>query len=440
MKAQDGSRRNFLKGTAAVAGAAAVASSILLPKAYAAGNDLIRIGLIGCGGRGSGAANQALSVPDSNVKLTAMADAFDTRLNSALGELQKKHADKIDVPADRKFVGLDAYQKVFEHCDLVILATPPGFRPIHFEAAVAAGKHIFMEKPVCVDAWGARKVIEAAKVADGKKLKVVCGLQRHYQNVYIEAHKAVQDGIIGDIIDAQVYWNGNGIWYRDRKDDMSEMKFQVHNWYHFNWLCGDHICEQHVHNLDVANWFIGANPISACGMGGRVDKTKNTEIFDHHYVEYQYPNGVVVNSQCRQIAGTKSDVSEHFHGTKGILHLGAGRAVDYKGKELWKYEGKGDLDPYQVEHNFMQKAVRDDKAVNNAYYTVDSTFTAVLGRTATYTGTEIKWDDLMKSGYRTYPEVVTWDAPTPTKPGTDGRYAVPIPGQWKLPELKAAKM
>ena len=429
MKAKDGSRREFLKGTAAVAGAVA-AAGIILPKAYAAGTDLIRIGLIGCGGRGTGAANQALSVPNSNVKLVAMADAFENRLSGALNELGKKHADKLDVPAERKFVGLDAYQKVFEHCDLVILATPPGFRPSHFEAAVAAGKHVFMEKPVCVDSFGARMVLAAAKVADEKKLKVVCGLQRHYQNVYRETLKALKDGIIGDIVSGQVYWNGNGIWYRDRQGDMSEMKFQVHNWYHFNWLCGDHICEQHVHNLDVANWFLGTTPISACGMGGRVDKVKNTEIFDHHYVEYRYPNGVIINSQCRQIAGTKSDVREEFLGTKGILHIG--RATDYKGNVLWKYEGKGDLDPYQVEHNEHQAAIRSDTAINNAYYTADSTFTAILGRSATYTGQEIKWADLMKMEYRTFPKELNWDAATPTKPGADGRYAVPIPGQYKI--------
>jgi predicted dehydrogenase len=319
-------------------------------------------------------------------------------------------------------------------CDLVILATPPGFRPQHFAAAVAAGKNIFMEKPVCVDSHGAREVLETAKKADEKNLKVGVGLQRRYQNSYREAVKKIQDGVIGDIISGQVYWNGQGIWYRPRAGDMSEMKFQVHNWYHFAWLCGDHICEQHVHNIDVANWVIGAPPVSAQGMGGRQVRDKASEIFDHHYVEFRYPNGITINSQCRQIAGTKNDVREEFHGTKGTIDLAPGHAVaqDYKGNVLWKYEGKNDIDPYQVEHNELHAAIRENKPLNNAYYGATSTFSAVLGRYATYTGQELKWDDALKMNYRTFPENPTWDTPTPTKPDAAGNYALPIPGQFKM--------
>ncbi|HLX64158.1 MAG TPA: Gfo/Idh/MocA family oxidoreductase [Planctomycetota bacterium] len=427
-------RRDFLKGSAAVAGAA-LAARVIGSRAYAGSDDLIRVGMVGCGGRGSGAANQTLSVPNSKVKIVAMADAFDNKVKGAHGELSKKHGEKVDVPAERMFSGLDAFNKVLEHCDMVILATPPGFRPQHFEAAVNAGKNVFMEKPVCVDSNGARKVLEMAKKADEKGLKVVCGLQRHYQNVYREALKRVQDGIIGDIISAQVYWNQGDIWYRNRDAAQNEIQFQVNNWYHFNWLCGDHICEQHVHNLDVANWFIGAHPISASGMGGRTDKTRKTEIFDHHYVEFRYPNNIVVNSQCRQIGGTKSDVREEIRGTKGILYLGNGHAVDYKGNTLWKYDngGKRDPDPYQVEHNELHGFIRDNQKVNNAYYTLDSTFTAVLGRTATYSGQEWKWDDLWKKDFGTFPkEAPTWSTDLPNKPDANGNYQIPVPGQYKI--------
>ena len=455
MNAKDGSRRDFLKGTAAVAGAA-LAANLIAPKAHAGGADLIRVGLIGCGGRGSGAAFQTLSVPGSNVKLVAMADALEDRLNGGYdnikGEIAKLKAkpaekggvditEKLDVAPDKKFTGLDAYKKVLENCDMVILATPPGFRPQHFEAAIAAGKNVFMEKPVCVDSWGARLVAETAKKADEKNLKVTVGLQRRYQNNYLAAFAKVQEGVIGDIISAQVYWNGEDIWFKKRDaaqklyGDVSEMKYQVYNWYHFAWLCGDHICEQHVHNLDVANWFIGAHPVSAAGMGGRTVKERNSEIFDSHYVEYRYPNGVIVNSQCRQIPNTKTEVREEFHGTKGVLRISGGNdavATDYKGNLIWKYEGKDNPNPYQVEHNVLHSMIRENKPHNDAYYGLSSTFTAVLGRYATYTGKEHFYDKAMALDYRLSPEVVTFDTPPPTKPDSAGKYAVPVPGQFKI--------
>lgn len=447
MNARKDSRREFL-GTAAMASAAMAAATLIGPKAHAGGEDLIRVGLIGCGGRGSGAAFQTLSVPGSNVKLVAMCDAFEDRLkggyNSIKSEIEKlkgKGNDisaKLDVAEDKKFVGLDGYKKVIENCDLVILATPPGFRPQHFEAAIAAGKHVFMEKPVCVDSWGAKVVLDAAKKADEKNLKVVVGLQRRYQNVYLEAFKKHQEGIIGDIISAQVYWNDQNIWYRERQEaqkkygDVSEFKYQVYNWYHFAWLCGDHICEQHVHNLDVANWFIGAHPVSAAGMGGRTVKSRNSEIFDHHFVEYRYPNGIIVNSQCRQIPGTKSDVREEFHGTKGILRLGDGVATDYKGNLIWKYEGKENPNPYQVEHNVLHACIRENKPHNDAYYGVSSTFTAVLGRYATYTGKEQNYEKAIALDYRLFPKEQTWEAATPTKPDSAGLYQIPVPGDFKI--------
>jgi myo-inositol 2-dehydrogenase / D-chiro-inositol 1-dehydrogenase len=423
------SRREML-GAAGAAGAGLLGNFSVL-RAGARNNDLIRVALIGCGGRGSGAADQTLSVPDSNVKLVAMADAFEDRLKSSLAGLKQKHSDKVDVPPEHQFVGLDAYKKAIELADLVVLATPPGFRPVHFEAAVKAGKNVFMEKPVCVDAAGARQVLAAARAADAKKLKVVVGLQRHYQDAYRESLKRLRDGAIGDIVSADVYWNGGGIWYRDREPGMTEMKYQVHNWYHFCWLSGDHICEQHVHNLDVANWFLGAPPESAVGFGGRQVRTpgKSSEIYDHHAVVYTYPGGITVNSQCRQFPGV-NNVSEVFHGTKGTLM--AGRIVDRKGNVVWSHRGRRDADPYQVEHNELHAAIRDDKAVNDAYYGATSTFTAVLGRYATYTGKEWKWADAIKLNHHTMPDSLDWDTTPPTRPDRNGNYRLPQPGEYSL--------
>ena len=225
---------------------------------------------------------------------------------------------------------------MLDHCDLVILATPPGFRPFHFEAAIKAGKHVFMEKPVCVDSFGARLCLEAAKLADEKKLKVVVGLQRHYDSVYRATLEKVREGLAGDLIGGQVYWNGSGIWYRKREEGQNEMQFQVNNWYHFNWLCGDHICEQHVHNIDVANWFLDALPESAYGVGGRQQRTPGqpSEIYDHHAVNFTYPNGVHIASQCKQFPGGDNRVNEEFQGTKGYVRIG--EITDYAGKVLWK--------------------------------------------------------------------------------------------------------
>ncbi|MBX7207973.1 MAG: Gfo/Idh/MocA family oxidoreductase [Verrucomicrobiaceae bacterium] len=441
------SRRDFLRtGSAAAVGAAASALTVER-SAWAAGSDEIKIGLIGCGGRGSGAASQALSTKQEGVKLYAMADAFKDRLDGARSNLSTKHPEKVDVSEDRQFVGPDGYKKVLEKCDLVILTTPPGFRPYHFKAAVEAGKNIFMEKPVAVDAPGIRTVQEYAKIAEEKNLKVVVGLQRRYQNCYLEALKQVKEqGIIGDIVAGQVYWNGGGIWFRDRLPGQSEIQYQVQNWYFFTWLCGDHINEQHIHNIDVANWFLGGHPVSAQGMGGRqqrVDK-KFGQIYDHHYVEYTYANGVRINSQCRHQQGVYNAVREEFTGTKGKLYLdNAGRcyANDHKGETIWKYRpagggsGKrgGDPDPYQTEHDTLQAAIRDNKPINNAYYGAESTMTALLGRMATYSGKEIKWEDALASKVQHMPPVITWETEAPVKPDADGWYPISIPGQNNVP-------
>ena len=451
------SRRDFLRtGSAAAVGAAAVSVLSVERSAWAAGSDEIKVGLIGCGGRGSGAASQALSTSQQGVKLYAMADAFKDRLDGARSNLSTKHPEKVDVSEDRQFVGPDGYQKVIEKCDLVILTTPPGFRPYHFKAAVEAGKNIFMEKPVAVDSPGIRTVQEYAKIADEKGLKVVVGLQRRYQNCYIEALKQVKEqGIIGDIVAGQVYWNGASIWFRDRLPGQTELQYQMQNWYHFTWLCGDHINEQHIHNIDVANWFIGGHPEVAQGMGGRqqrVDK-KWGQIYDHHYVEFTYANGVRVNSQCRHQEKTFSPVREEFTGTKGKLYLknsGQCEAKDHKGETIWRYRpareaageagekkgqrrASGDPDPYQTEHDVLQAAIRENKPINNAYYGAESTMTAIMGRMATYSGQEITWDQAINSKVQHMPPIVTWETEAPVKADADGWYPISIPGRDNVP-------
>jgi predicted dehydrogenase len=427
------SRRDALWTAGAISGAVAAMPTV---HGQSPSSDVIRIGLIGAGGRGTGALQQTLSVPGSNVKLTAVADAFDDRIKGALKAVENM-PEKLDCPEERQFKGLDGYKQVLDHCDLVILATPPGFRPFHFEAAIKAGKHVFMEKPVCVDAFGAELCLAAAKLADEKKLKVVVGLQRRYDRKYRETIQKIREGVAGDIIGGQVYWNGGGIWYRGRKPDMTEMQFQVNNWYHFNWLCGDHIVEQHVHNIDIANWVLDRLPESAYGVGGRQNRVpgQSSEIYDHHSVNFTYPGGVRIASQCRQFPGGDGRVNEEFQGTKGYVKIG--EITDYKGNVLWKFEGKSD-NPYQVEHDELHDAIRNDKPLNNAVYGTTSSFSAVLGRTATYTGKQTGYDDLMKTGFRTMPETLTWDTIPPVVPDKDGNYPLPMPATYKVESVKKA--
>jgi predicted dehydrogenase len=409
-----------------------VGAALAVPAVHAQSpsTDLIRVGLIGAGGRGTGALQQALSVPGSNVKVTAVADAFENRIKGALKAVEGMEG-KVDVPEDRQFKGLDGFQKVLDHCDLVILATPPGFRPFHFDAAIKAGKHVFMEKPVCVDSFGARLCLEAAKMADEKKLKVVVGLQRHYDSVYRATLEKVREGLAGDLIGGQVYWNGSGIWYRKREEGQNEMQFQVNNWYHFNWLCGDHICEQHVHNIDVANWFLDALPVSAYGVGGRQQRTPGqpSEIYDHHAVNFTYPNGVSIASQCKQFPGGDNRVNEEFQGTKGFVKIG--EITDYAGKVLWKYEGPRP-NAYQVEHDELHDAIRRDVPLNNAYYGTTSSFSAVLGRMATYSGKVQNFEKALALPYRTMPENLTWESTPPVVPDAEGNYPLPMPASFKI--------
>jgi myo-inositol 2-dehydrogenase/D-chiro-inositol 1-dehydrogenase len=418
-------RRDFLRtSTIAAVGASLAGSLSIARSAYAGGSDQIKVGLIGCGGRGTGAASQALHT-EGDVKLVAMGDAFADRLEQSLAELQKDEAlkDRIDVPTERRFVGFDAYRNVLDSgVDLVILATPPGFRPIHFAAAVDAGKHVFMEKPVAVDAPGVRAVLEAARQAKEKNLGVGVGLQRHHQNSYLETIKRLQDGAIGDMIAARVYWNGAGLWVHPRKPEQTEMEYQMRNWYYFNWLCGDHIVEQHIHNIDVINWLKGKYPIRAQGMGGRQVRTGEDygEIFDHHAVEFEYDDGSRMFSYCRHIPGCWDSVSEHVLGTKGTADISAS-VIRTNGEKPWKYRGPAN-NPYQTEHDDLFASIRAGTPLNEAEFGALSSMTAIMGRMATYSGKLIRWDDALNSELSLAPAEYAFDA-TPPVP------SVAVPGQ-----------
>ncbi len=419
-------RREFMK-----AGALVTAATLLPGMASAQGSagKEIKVALIGCGGRGTGAASQSLNVPGT--KLVAMADAFQDNLKKAHDSLQKQFKERVDVPAERRFVGFDAFKKATDAADLVLLCSSPGFRPAHFEYAVQQGKHVFMEKPVAVDGPGIRKVIEAAKAADAKNLKVVCGLQRHYQNTYLETLEQIKAGLIGDIVNMQVYWSGGGVWTRERNEGMTEMEYQMRNWFYFNWICGDHICEQHIHNIDVGNWFKDSHPVKAVGIGGRTKRIGKDfgEIFDHHYVEYTYADGTIMNSQCKHWNGTWSKVAETIIGTKGTAT--AGVIKDLTGKIIWRFSGKNN-NPYQTEHDVLIQHILENKPINNAHYTAASTLSAIMGRMATYSGQEITWEQALNSDLDTMPKVLAWDADPGPKMGSDGLYPAPIPGVTKV--------
>ncbi|MBE7171102.1 MAG: Gfo/Idh/MocA family oxidoreductase [Williamsia sp.] len=438
MEKETQSRRDFVKQTTLAAGGL-IAMPVLSKTNYFSGAaGTIKIAMVGCGGRGTGAAVQALSTKQ-NVELVAMADAFRDRLDSSYGNiaeaLKENGLDKrLQVKEENKFVGFDAYQKAIPLADVVILATPPGFRPIHFEEAVRQNKHVFMEKPVATDPAGIQKVLQVAQEAKRKKLNVVVGLQRRYQTSYRELMKRIQDGAIGDIVSAQAYWNNDGVWVNPRKPGMTEMEYQMRNWYYFVWLCGDHINEQHIHNIDVINWAMDGYPVTAQGMGGReVRKGKDYgEIFDHHYVEFQYANGVLLNSQCRHIKGTMSKVDEFIAGTKGKVYFDAARITDLKGNLIYQFDKKGENQPYQAEHDELFEAVaKGQYKFWDAERGAKSTMTSILGRMATYSGQVMDWEKAINSGIDLHPSVYAWDAKMPTEPNSEGLYAVAVPGVTK---------
>lgn len=443
------SRRDCLRTTAVAGG---LAATTLASRVYASGSDEIKVGLIGCGGRGSGAAAQAMST-GKNVKLFAMADAFEDRLESSLSSLSRGRAGvskvepgkgfggAIDVPAGRRFVGLDAYRRIVDSgIDMVILTGPPGYRPLHFERAVEAGKHVFMEKPLASDPAGVRRILAAGEKAAEQNLKVGVGLQRHHQASYNEAIRRIHEGEIGRIVGMRCYWNGGPPAKTALpRESMTELQYQVRNWYFFDWLSGDHICEQHIHNLDVCNWVQGAPPVSAAGMGGRQVRTDKRfgNIFDHHAVVYTYADGTKMHSYCRQMRGCKNLVAEFVEGSEGTAELGTNvcSLTGSDGKTIWsspKRRGKEYISPYQVEWNVIVDAILNDRPHHEVEYSAMSTMTAILGRMATYSGQQIEWDEAFHSEQVLTTDAESWDAPAPIQPLADGSYRVAIPGVTKV--------
>ncbi len=427
-------RREFNKKIALATGAALTSPLAVEGFARVYGSDRLKLAVVGCGGRGTGAVVQALNA-DPQVDLVAMADAFSDRLEGSLQAIQEHFEGerKIELPEENRFVGFEAYRQAIDLADVVILATPPGFRPLHFEYAIAQNKHVFMEKPVATDPVGVRKVMESARLAKEKRLNVIVGLQRHYEKKYLELYRRVVGGEIGQIRSGQVYWNSEGVWVKPRKPDQTELEYQMRNWYYFNWLCGDHLLEQHIHNIDVANWFIGDYPVSAQGMGGRQVRTGKEygEIFDHHFVEFTYPNGAVIASQCRHQKGCLNRVDEAFQGTLGSLVTGAGEIHNLNGELAYKYPSAGadEPNPYQVEHDYLFAAIRNGEVISDGENGAKSTLTAIMGRMATYSGDRITWDQAMNSDLRLVPEKMDWNHAPPVLPDENGYYPVPTPGQ-----------
>ncbi len=434
-------RRKFVRQSSLIAGGLMAAPLLGKTNFFSGAAGDIKVAVIGCGGRGTGAALQAL-LSKQPVKIVALADAFRDRLDSCYKKLTSEDMSdmgvngnlkgRVDVPEERKFVGFDAYQKAIPLADVVILATPPGFRPIHFEEAVKKGKHVFMEKPVATDPAGIKKVLETAVIARQKKLNVVVGLQRRYQNSYRELFKRKE--LIGDIVSGQVWWNGGGVWVKQREPQQTEMEYQMRNWYYFNWLCGDHIVEQHVHNIDVMNWFMDAYPVKAQGMGGRQVRTGKEygEIYDHHYVEFTYADGTIMNSQCRHIPGTMSKVDELLIGTKGRIFAGEAAIRDLKGKELFRFDKKTENNPYQSEHDELFAAIaKGQYKYSDAEYGAKSTLTGIIGRLATYSGQVIDWEKTLNSGLDIMPKEYAWNATPPVLPNADGFYPIAMPGKTK---------
>lgn len=420
------SRRTFINTTAAAAAALAWPGGVHL-----FGSDVIRVGVIGCGGRGTGAAGDCLRGAEG-VELVALGDLAPDRLASCRAELDKLAAGnpaiaaKLKVTDDRCFTGFDAFQKVLNAgVDLVILASPPGYRPTHLAAAVEAGKHVFSEKPVAVDAAGIRSVLATYEKAKARNLGIGVGTQRRHQADYVDTIKRLHDGAIGEVLSGQVYWNQGGLWSRDRKPEWTDAEWQIRNWLYFAWLSGDHIVEQHVHNLDVANWVLRAHPVKATGVGGRQFRTeeKYGHIYDHFAVDYEYANGAHIMSMCRQIPGSANRVGEWFVGTKG--QSDASRRI--LGSAAWTYTPPAQRpNGYVQEHTDLVASIRTGKPYNELKQVAESTLTAIMGREAAYTGQEMTWDGVLNAKQDLTPPVGATAYGSLTVP------PVPMPGRTKL--------
>jgi predicted dehydrogenase len=413
-------RRDFIKASVMASLAAAIPGNLGL---YAAGSDPIRIGLVGCGGRGTGAALDCLNGAEG-VEVVALADLFQDRIDSSLNKLKETHADKIKVTPERCFTGFDCYQELLAipEINLVLMATAPHFRPIHLKATIEAGKHVFMEKPVAVDPVGVRSIIASSELAAQKGLSIVTGTQRRHQLRYLELMKRIHDGAIGELVGGQCYWNQGELWVKKKEPSWSDMEWQCRNWLYFTWLSGDHIVEQHVHNIDVMNWAFKALPAKVMGMGGRQARTAPEfgNIYDHFAVEFEYPNGVRILSMCRQIEGSAERVEEKIVGSKGVA-FGYG---EIKGESSWKFEGD-EPNPYVQEQSDLIAAIRKGEPVNEGRRIAESTMCAIMGRMSAYTGRAISWEWAMNASQLDLSPAKYEFGPLPVEP-------VAIPGKTPL--------
>ncbi len=420
-------RRDFLKTStvAALATGITTAHTNVIASAFATGSDIIRVGLIGCGGRGTGAAQNVLnSAP--GVKLVAMADAFKDRLDESRVNL-KELGDKVELTDDRCFAGLDAFEKVLALKDVnyVILASPPGFRPQHIKAAVASGKHVFAEKPVAVDGPGVRTCLAAYEAAKSKGIAIGAGTQNRHKTGYIETMKLIHDGAIGQILAARCYFNTGAIWMKPRQPEWTDMEWQLRNWYYFTYLSGDHIVEQHVHQLDAINWAMNAHPVRASTLGGRQARTDPAygHIYDHFTVEYEYENGARLMSMSRQMVGCDNKIAEAMVGTKGECQINSYRTYAITGEKSWQFTGV-DNEPYVQEHTDLIESIRAGKPNNELKSVTESSLTAIMGRMSAYTGKTVTWEQALNSKEKLMPDSLAW-GPMPVPP-------VAMPGETKL--------
>jgi predicted dehydrogenase len=454
MKKSSISRRNFLGKAATVGVAGVIVPSIITSCSretkkvvavptmldQAPDGPVLKAGVIGCGGRGSGAAINFLSA-GPNLQIVALGDTFKDRVDSCREKILKEKGQ--EVPIENCFVGFDAYQKVIDAgVDIIIIATPPFFRPEILAAAILAKKHVFAEKPVCVDPVGARSIMATAQKAKGMDLCIVTGTQRRHQRDYVAAWQQVQEGKIGDIVGGNVWWNGGKLWHRDNKPEWSEMEWMIRNWVNWTWLSGDHIVEQHVHNLDVMNWFTGTHPVKAVGFGSRLRRVTGDQ-YDNFSVDFTFENGIHFHSMCRQIDGCAPNVSERIQGSKGsTICRKTINILDLAGNEIWKYnypldkDGKStdrvSVDPYVQEHIDLVTAIRTGKPINEAENTAISTMVAIMGRISAYTGKEVTYEEMMNSDLKLGPKVFEFGP-------VDVPKDVPIAGLAFVPEPAPAK-
>lgn len=433
------SRRTFLGSSIALTGGVLLNPLSAGASAYVSGNDTLKIALIGCGARGTGAVRDAIQT-EGPVELVAMADVFRDKIESSYEILMRMDQvkDHINVPEEHKFVGLNGYEKAIELADVVLLVTPPAFRPVHFEASVRAGKHVFMEKPLACDAPGVRKILASGKLAEEKGLKVVVGLQNRYRYQTQAFVDRIQQGDIGDLTSARVQYLIGDITLIPREEHQTELEYQLRNWRHFSWLWGGSPAGLTIHYTDIANWVKEAHPIRAFGTGGRsvFSGPDRGNIFDNFYIEYAYADGTLLHSTTRHVPGGWLNRGYYFQGTKGAANNHAGRAdsdgahiTNLQGDVVWRYENRDDPSAFQVEHDVFFKAIREDTPHNDTEWGAHSTMTDIMGRMAVHSGHLIEWDEALNSKVKLVPDnLTTLDSEAPVLPKKDGNYPIPRPG------------